>query len=144
MSINMGLGNLGLPRKARWYFEAEFPAGKIEKQRIRCNKYFENKRFSTTFFDLDEKDILYKIIFSFYDINDSSQEEPFSPELINNMMGTAVLTLANPDNPDEILERYSFQGVFPKSINWGCLSFEATEQPETEVVWQFKECQPEV
>jgi hypothetical protein len=151
-----------LPKKKyRWLFSAEFPGANLSQRVVKIQERpvlhiveKENsdgsfriekqswKPFVTTFYDVgdDEMKDLYMLLASFYEFGAGlfKTEDPSEElEKIKHTLGSGKVIMCDGDTP---IEEWTFNGLWPHSVNFGDLCYSSSPEVELEVTWRFKEC----
>ena len=140
--------------RIRWIFEADFPAGKISKNYVKSMQK-KNNELTTAFLNTDineqteeEKEWqknLYKVIASIYDFAGDSgvmgRKEGYEDQL-----GTITLQGWHYGLPEGFefgfseknrIEKWTFTGAWPVSINFGYLDYNTSSEFTYEVTWKY-------
>lgn len=134
----LGIGKLGeiklVRRRIHTYFQAEFPENTIPRTRVHfIRENIENKSFTTTFYNPPNDSTLWTIISSYIQL---AEKDP-SLETFAQLIGCGTVTLEYPPYPNlpaQLLERLTFEGLYPAAVSFGELSwYSEYEEPEVGV-----------
>jgi hypothetical protein len=149
----MGIGLLGnanivFSSKFRWQFEATFPLASFGPVLVKLtarptyNPEIDAPnqvgQFTTTFFDFKPEELadLYKLMADFYQFGtDFFSKDDVPLEAIREKCGTIKITMLN--HTATPIEKWTFGGCFPLSVNFG---YSSSDETTLEVTWKYFSC----